>query len=111
MLSNPTSAIETRRRAHRRQNSTPNIEVGQLRKTPVANAGIQRANSHRGHRRGLSLDQHQPFQRPSPLTPSLGPITQDDIAVSISSTNNTGHLQYRNTPVAQPSLAQPGPHH
>jgi regulatory protein SWI5 len=111
MLSQPTSAIETRRKTHRRQNSTPNIEVSQLRKAPVA-TGIQRTQSHRGHRRGLSLDQHRSFQPQQRLTPTLGPISQDDISVSINSNNhhtNTGpYLQYRNTPVAQSSLAQPG---
>ncbi|KAF2670918.1 hypothetical protein BT63DRAFT_477489 [Microthyrium microscopicum] len=113
MLSQPTSAIETRRRAHRRQNSTPNIEVGQLRKAPAA-AGIQRANSHRGHRRGLSLDQPRLYQ-PSKLTPTLGPISQDDISVSTNHSNHTNHagqpLQYHHTAVTQPSLAQPGHHH
>src|ERR1700742_2174262 len=107
MLSNPTSAIETRRRSHRRQNSTPNIEVGQLRRPPAsasANTGIQRANSQRvtGHRRGLSLDQHQPrLITSTKLTPTLGPISQDDISVSIGSTNHhAGPPQYHNTVVA-----------
>jgi regulatory protein SWI5 len=109
MQTNPPSAIETRRRAHRRQNSTPNIEVGQLRRLPAAAAstGIQRANSHRGHRRGLSLDQPR-IATPARLTPTLGPISQDDIGVS-NQTNHAGHFeQYHNTAVAQTSLAQPG---
>jgi regulatory protein SWI5 len=101
----PTSAIETRRRAHNRQNSTPNIEVGLLKKIPVT-SGLQRANSQRVHRRGQSLDQPR-LQISAKLTPTLGPISQDDMSVSIS-TNNTGPSQYRNTPVAQPSLVEPG---
>jgi regulatory protein SWI5 len=110
MLTNPPSAIETRRRAHRRQNSTPNIEVGQLRRLPAAaaGAGLQRTNSHRGHRRGLSLDQPR-IATPARLTPTLGPISQDDIGVSNQTANHAAHFdQYHNTAVAQTSLAQPG---
>src|SRR6202012_6145865 len=111
MLSNPTSAIETRRRAHRRQNSTPNIEVGQLRRLPAAAAGaagLQRTNSHRGHRRGLSLDQPR-IATPARLTPTLGPISQDDIGVSNQTANHAAPFrQYPNTAVAQTRLAQPG---
>lgn len=109
MLSNPTSAIETRRRTHRRQNSTPNIEVAQLKKLPAANNGLQRAHSQRGHRRGLSLDNPR-IHIASKLKPTLGPISQDDISVSIG-TNNAGSSQYQHTSVAQPSMVQPGHHH
>jgi regulatory protein SWI5 len=126
MLSNPTSAIETRRRSQRPPNATPKTEGGKLRRGPTsamsgpASGGIQRTNSHRvgGHRRGLSLDQPRLITS-SKMTPTLGSISQDDI--SVSNTNNSnggmspnpGQFQHnnRNTVVAQASLAQPGQGH
>ncbi|KIW05465.1 hypothetical protein, variant 2 [Verruconis gallopava] len=104
MLSNPTSSIELRRKSHRRQNSTPTLEVPNVRPFP---APIQRNTSHRGHRRGLSLDQHISLQPREKMIPTLGPIAQDDISVSLTDTAHQ-NPQHPLQVAQQHSLAQPG---
>ncbi|KAF2402576.1 hypothetical protein EJ06DRAFT_555187 [Trichodelitschia bisporula] len=79
MLSTATSSIEQRRKAHRRQNSTPQLEAPNVRPVPALQRTAGSVSPRRNaHRRGLSLDQHTGFRRPDPLAPTLGPITQDD---------------------------------
>ena len=105
MLSNPTSSIELRRKTHRRQNSTPTLEVPNVRPFP---APIQRNTPQRGHRRGLSLDQHISLQPRERMIPTLGPIAQDDISVSLTDTTGQHHPQHPLQVAQQHSLAQPG---
>lgn len=101
MLS-PKSASDSRRKAHRRQNSTPNSAAPyQARPLPAA---LKRVNSKKAtlaHRRGLSLD-HANLRQPTILTPTTGSISQDDATVSI--TNSQQHLQF----AQQHELVQPG---
>jgi regulatory protein SWI5 len=105
MLSNSSSAIEQRRKAHRRQHSTPIAEMPHI---APAHSGFQRANQARGHRRGLSLDNRSTTYEPTHrMTPTLGPISQDDIAVSI--TTNPGPMTQHHMQFAQShELVQPG---
>ena len=101
MLS-PKLASDGRRKAHRRQNSTPtSVAPYQARPLPAA---LKRVNSKKAtptHRRGLSLD-HSSFRQPAILTQTLGPISQDDATVSI--TDSQQHLQF----AQQHELVQPG---
>jgi regulatory protein SWI5 len=106
MLSQQTSSIEQRRKSHRRQNSTPVLEVQHARPLP---ATLQRTTSQlRGHRRGQSLDQRSSgFKFPEKMTPTLGPIAQDDSMVSLTYTGQH-HQQHPLQVAQQHSMAQPG---
>lgn len=105
MLSNPTSSIDQRRKTHRRQNSTPTLEVTNVRPFP---APIQRATAQRGHRRGLSLDQHISFQPRERMVPTLGPIAQDDTSANLTYTGQQHQYQHPLQVAQQHSMAQPG---
>lgn len=109
MLSPKTSSIDQRRKAHRRQNSTPVLEVQQNTNPRPFPAPLQRQNGPlRGHRRGLSLDQHMTFHRQGRMTPTLGPITQDDTQVQLTYTGQQ-QPQHPLQVAQQHSMAQPGP--
>ncbi|KAE9991565.1 hypothetical protein EG327_011467 [Venturia inaequalis] len=111
MLSPKTSSIDQRRKAHRRQNSTPVLEVQQNTNPRPFPAPLQRQNGPlRGHRRGLSLDQHMAFHRQGRMTPTLGPITQDDTQVQLTYTGQP-QPQHPLQVAQQHSMAQPGPPH
>ncbi|QDS71727.1 hypothetical protein FKW77_008702 [Venturia effusa] len=111
MLSPKTSSIDQRRKAHRRQNSTPVLEVQQNTNPRPFPAPIQRPSGpSRGHRRGLSLDQHMTFHRQGRMTPTLGPITQDDTQVQLTYTGQQ-QPQHPLQVAQQHSMAQPGPPH
>ena len=103
MLSTSNSAIDKRRTLHRRQNSTPITEMPHI---APATTGFQRANNTRGHRRGLSLDHRSTTYEPTHrMTPTLRPIAQDDISVSISNPGQmTQQMQFAQTQ----ELVQPG---
>ncbi|TID21967.1 hypothetical protein E6O75_ATG10760 [Venturia nashicola] len=111
MLSPKTSSIDHRRKAHRRQNSTPVLEVQQNTNPRPFPAPLQRQNGPpRGHRRGLSLDQHMTFHRQGRMKPTLGPITQDDTQVQLTYTGQQ-QPQHPLQVAQQHSMAQPGPPH
>jgi regulatory protein SWI5 len=87
MLSNPTTSLHARQRAHRRQNSTPSaLEAVKIQHLPT----VQPASRHQqhaglGHRRGLSLD----TRRSALMTPHSPTTTRQDFT-TVSTTTNLG---------------------
>ncbi|PBP21121.1 C2H2 transcription factor Swi5 [Diplocarpon rosae] len=93
MLSNPTNALHSRQRQHRRQQSTPNVfEAVKASNLPT----IQR---HSSHRRGMSLDTRR---RQSP--------PQDYMVSNTNTGYQTTQPQHTLRETQQQRLARPGQH-
>jgi regulatory protein SWI5 len=92
MLSNPTSNLHARQRAHRRQNSTPTaFEAVKIPNLPNVNRQQQQHHhQHLGHRRGLSLDTRQRAATSMTQTPSPVTTTTRQDFTTVSTTTNQG---------------------
>ena len=106
MLS-PMTASETRRKTHRRQNSTPVTEAPYT--PPKLPAAINRSNGQKRmlHRRGLSMDTAIPQTTNRMIQPTLQPVPQDDATVSIDNSGQRPPQQQLQF-AQQHELVQPG---